>query len=54
MASHVIDLVGKKARELRLSRKALKAYAETVPVFEKALEEGYREFDAVNRKYGKL
>lgn len=44
----------KDAKDLRLSRKALKQYAETVPALRKAIEEGYREFDAVNRKVGKL
>ncbi len=40
--------------DLRLGKKALRQFQETVPAFRKALEEGYRDFDAVNRKVGKL
>ncbi|MHC4861313.1 MAG: hypothetical protein ACYTDY_14615, partial [Planctomycetota bacterium] len=49
-----LEAWSKKARDLRLGKKALREYEQTVPVFRKALEEGYRAFDGVNRKVGKL
>jgi hypothetical protein len=44
----------KDARKLRLGKKAMKGFQATVPAYRKAIKEGYREFDAVNRKVGKL
>jgi predicted esterase len=49
-----LETWSKKARDHRLGKKALRQFQETVPAYRKALEEGYREFDAVNRKVGKL
>jgi len=44
----------KDARRLRVSKKAIKAYDARVKPLPKALQDGARAFDAVNRKCGKL
>jgi predicted esterase len=41
-------------KQLKLPKDALKAYDEVVPTFEKALKDGFRSFDGINRKVGKL
>ena len=44
----------KTAKKMRVGKKAIKDFDTYVPALEKAIKEGYRAFDGLNRKVGKF